>query len=176
MTGYVMVPVPADLVTDVMRYITDRAGTPPLISPAEPPSPPGSNDLASALGPHRAQRMIASDDVPEIQEWTEADLQQLFDDQTTTGRTVSAILTELARVAEKPIGTSELEATTGIARVNIRGSLSAFTRRIRKHYGGRSNWPMDVRWGHQIDPALPEEAYYSLDQQTASRWKAITGA
>jgi hypothetical protein len=151
MNEYVMVPVPEGLVTEVMRLITDRADE--LV-------PPSADEVPGA-------------DAPPAVPWTVEDLVRLHATPNATARTIGAMLTALSECAPEPMGTSALAEATGVPRANIKGALSALTRHIRKHYG-RSNWPMTFQWGPNVDPALPAEAIYHVDVETAEMWKSVT--
>jgi hypothetical protein len=154
MQDFINVPVPSGLVTDVMGFIAERSGL-------------------SAVSDTENTKAESSASLPEVR-WSPADLEKLYATPSTSARTVSALLTALSEVAPKPLSTSELEALTGIDRVNIRGSLSAFTRHVKTHYG-RTNWPMDFQWGPQISVDYPAEAYYNVTEGLAETWKEITG-
>jgi hypothetical protein len=136
-----------------MRFIAERSGLPP-VSDTE-------NKQASAAS------------LPSVP-WSRADLERLSTTPTASARTVCAMLTALSQVAPKWLSTSELEALTGIDRRNIKGSLSAFTRHVKAHYG-RTNWPMVFQWGPAISVDYPAEAHYQVGEGLADTWKKIVG-
>ena len=153
MQDFINVPVPSGLVTDVMRFIAERSGL-PAVSYKE-----------------NAEESAAS--LPSVP-WSRTDLAKLYATPAASTRTVSAMLTALSEVTPKWLSTSELEALTGIDRRNIKGSLSAFTRHVKAHYG-RTNWPMVFQWGPQISVDYPAEAHYQVGEGLAETWREIVG-
>lgn len=143
---FVNVPVPRSLVTEVMGFIAARSGPQAAIDPVA--SPGEEADV----------------------EWSVEDLHRLRATEVKTTRTVSALLDVLCQDPGAWFTTSDLEASTGIDRREIKGGLSALTRHVRKHYG-RSNWPMDYAWGGSI-PGAPLEGHYRVTVTTAERWSA----
>lgn len=154
MQDFINVPVPSELVTDVMGFIAARSGL------------PAGSDTENT----KEESAASLPSVP----WSPTDLEKLYATPSASARTVSAMLTALSEVAPKPLSTSELEALTGIDRRNLRGSLSAFTRHVKAHYG-RTNWPMHFHWGPEISVDYPAEAYYHVDEGLAETWKEVTG-
>ncbi|NCD15981.1 MAG: hypothetical protein EOL91_01460 [Actinobacteria bacterium] len=149
MVEFVNVPVPAHLVTEVMRFIAQHT---------EQSSLGDEQPANEATSPGRT--------VP----WSASDLARLRSTDMTTARTVSALLDVLASTPDTWLTTSELETRTGIPRKQLKGALSALTRHIRKHYA-RDNWPMEYKWGAHFTESAPLEGHYRLDTATATLWR-----
>ena len=154
MQDFVKIPVPSVLYADVLGFIAEHSGVP------------------AVSGTVIAEEVSAAS-LPVVP-WTRTDLEKLYATPTASARTISAMVTALSDVAPTWLSTSELEALTGIVRLNLRGSLSSFTRHVKAHYG-RENWPMDFEWGPKISPHYPAEAHYRMDADLAEIWKEIIG-
>lgn len=108
-------------------------------------------------------------------EWTVEELRRLVATVNTSAGVVGKILDVLAVAPGVRVSTTELEDRTEVKRANIKGSLSAFTRHIKKHYPGHG-WPMRFDWGPNLARDEPgqvyaAEGYYSVDEHVADLWR-----
>lgn len=151
----VYVPVPASRLGEVYEVLGSPAG---LVA-AEELEAVGEGEVEPA---------------PQVA-WTVEELRRFAGTPNTTANVVGKVLDVLAAGPGVPVSTTELEARTGVKRANIKGSLAAFTRHLKKHYPGHG-WPMLFEWGPDMARDHPgqtfsAEGYYSVDEATAELWK-----
>jgi hypothetical protein len=97
--------------------------------------------------------------------WDAGNLARLARTELSNARTVSGILDVLCQEPGKQYDMQDLVAALPMDYNTLRGNLAAFTRHLKKHYGG-SSWPMQVEW-------RGDEALYSIRPETAAIWKSV---
>lgn len=125
----------------------------------------GVSSTASA-----AQSANAKDEETPVAEWTVAELNRFAATGSTTNVTIAKVLDVLAAEPGKFFSTSTLEERTGVPRANLKGSMSALTRHINRHYSGHE-WMFTFEWGTHLGPDYPAEAHYTVDEAGAQRWR-----
>lgn len=102
--------------------------------------------------------------------WTVEELRRFAGSGGTMNVVIGKVMDELASKPGAYFSTGQLEAATGVARKNLRGSLSSLTRHVNTHYAGLG-WPFVYHWGPQLGAAYPAEAHYVIDEATAKAWR-----
>ena len=118
---------------------------------------------------HRGETMTEDRDQTPTTPWTVAELRRFATSGSTTNITIGRVLDALADAPGTYLSTSDLEVKTGVPRANLKGSMSALTRHINKHYPGHG-WMFTFRWGTHLGPDHPAEAHYALDEVAAQLW------
>ncbi|MFH8249495.1 hypothetical protein ACH3VR_03900 [Microbacterium sp. B2969] len=119
MPEFVNVPVPADLVTAVMRFIADQT------------TPGGSGADASA-------RVDA-----QSRDWSEDQLRQLRDSDAPSVKVFAQVLTILADASPEAIPVGKLAELTGVEDgLTLQKKFGAVTRWMRNRLGGDTRWPI----------------------------------
>jgi hypothetical protein len=106
--------------------------------------------------------------------WTVDELRKFAATGSTTNVTIGKVLDVLAAQPGIYFSTSELEKRTGVARNKLKGSMSALTRHLNKHYPGHG-WMFEFVWGTHLGSDHPAEAHYRLDEPGAALWREARG-
>lgn len=152
-TELVMVPVFRRDLVKVYEFIA-------MLHQEAPPPAAGSSEVVGAAGAESA--------------WTVDELRRFLTTAGTTNVTIGKVVDALATKPGTYFSTTELEAMTGVPRNKLKGSMSALTRHIKKHYAGHG-WPFVYQWGPNVGADYPAEAHYTIDEQTASAWREARG-
>jgi len=156
---YTQVPVPTELVVDVMALITARF------------RPDGVAGIPATLPEEPGTDIVELTSIP----WSVDDLARLAGTPLPTTRAVAQILDVLAKEPGGWFTTTQLVELTGHPRDTLKGVLSALTRHVHTRYG-RTNWPMTFAWGPSLGVDGPGEAHYRLDtEEEAARWREARG-
>jgi hypothetical protein len=158
--AFVSVPVPVERVLEVYALLATPHGreTGAVSTEAPPPSSPSST--------------TPSNELPKVP-WTEKDLTRFINSETKMAQTVTGMMDVLVERPGEHFTTTELVERLGVTRHELRGSLSALSRHIRKHYG-RTNWPFDFVWGPSLGDDYPAEAHYTIvNQGVIAAWKKL---
>lgn len=138
---FVMVPVPPELVTEVMALIASRAGSPPPSARTSPSKEPRSGHTQPVeLGEQEATRQV---------EWTEALLRRNWQDSPPT---VRALLGHLADHPDMLVPITELARAVyeDGDRSKLAGVLGAFGRRTKNRYNA-TTWPFYIEWNWDLE-------------------------
>jgi hypothetical protein len=139
MPEFVNVPVPEHLVTAVMRFIADHT------APEE--SGTGTSEELSA----------------ESRDWSEGQLQQLYDSDAPSVKLFARVLTVLANAHPEAIPVDRLAELTGIeSGLTLQKKFGAVTRWMRNRLGGDTRWPIDFPGGG-----------WAMNSHNATLWKSI---
>lgn len=122
--------------------------------------PPAAGEVAGTAGAESA--------------WTVDELRRFLTTAGTTNVTIGKVVDALATKPGSYFSTTELEAMTGVPRSNLKGSMSALTRHIKKHFAGHG-WPFVYQWGPNVSADYPTEAHYTIDEHTAAAWREARG-
>ncbi len=150
----------------LIRFQAYRAPGQVLVTASQLYPVPDVEDFTVA--PARSTRITASQDaLPEVP-WSQDDLERLRDVTSTT------VLAALELCAARPgdwIPLRQIEQHAGREHAQARADLAGLTMRTKRLFG-RSNWPFLARWAAGGE----QQFYYSMDPETAARWKAISGS
>lgn len=102
-------------------------------------------------------------------DWPVEDLRRLSRGRSATHRTIVAVLDALAAQPGKLFTVVELAANTGLPRQKITGAFAGLTRLLKAHYDYASYGLPFARISHP--EGMPNEVYYTVDEQQAARWR-----
>ena len=153
-TELVMVPVPRPDLMAVYELLARRHG--------EGVAKQDAPDVAPTDGEHS--------ETP----WSVDELKRFAATGSRTNVTIGKVLDVLAAQPGIYFSTSELEQRTGVPRNNLKGSMSALTRHLNKHYPGHG-WMFEFVWGTHLSSDHPAEAHYRLDEPGAALWREARG-
>ena len=149
MSGIVSVPVPEEHLLEVYALLARLGG--------------------------KVEASDSKEDASEKLGWSVEELRALRDCPLASVQTVGRTLDILAAQPKKPMAYTELADGLGVTRKQLQGALSGFTRWIRKEWGPEDDWPIDIAYGPATASDLTSEGYYSVGEQTASRWLQVRG-
>jgi len=120
MTEFVNVPVPAQLVTQVMRFIAQHANE----ADADPGAVPQSDN--------------------DSRNWSAQQLRQLHDSNAPSVKLFAQVLTLLADASPDPISVDRLAELTGVdSGLALQKKFGAVTRWMRNRIDGDVRWPLE---------------------------------
>lgn len=121
-----------------------------------------------------ARDVTPPDGEPPEAPWSVDELKRFAATGSRTNVTIGKVLDVLAAQPGIYFSTSELEQRTGVPRNNLKGSMSALTRHLNKHYPGHG-WMFEFVWGTHLGSDHPAEAHYRLDEPGAALWREACG-
>lgn len=154
-------PVPVPLLPEMYRVLAEL--TAGVVDEPEPGggSPLPGGTLAGDLGENGVG-------------WDAADLARLAATDMATTRLISRMLDVLAETPDQRYTTSDLVERLDVSKANLRGSLAALTRHIKRHYAGLG-WPMIFEWGGDVGEGAPMETHYKVTPELAAIWRQVRG-
>lgn len=150
----VMVPVPARLLPDVYRLLSELAHS---VAPAEASS---------------AREIVAGGEAVIVDQaqgrWTREMIDELWAEIAGSG--LEAVLNAIARESPQWLAFSDLVETTEIDRGGLRAELANLSKVVKRLFGRRT-WPMSVRAGmvkiNEMSYRMPERiAEWWLDRRS----------
>ena len=149
MPEYIQVPVPADLVTDVMQLILERS------APVE---------LASTSGGPAVDQGDDEDDDADSRKWTLAQLEMLYASDAPSVKVFCEVLSILADISPRPMSIDEIgQRLGGVKGLTLQQKFGAVSRWIRKRMGGDMRWPIHFPDGG-----------WAMNDHNAALWKQVT--
>lgn len=138
---FVMVPVPPELVTEVMAFVASRTGSAASAVRTSPSKEP--------RGGHAGPNDLKEQEDTRLTEWTEALLRRNWQDSPPT---VRALLGHLADHPDTPVPITELASAVydDGDRSKLAGVLGAFGRRTKNRYHA-TTWPFYVEWNWDLE-------------------------
>lgn len=154
MPEFVMVPVPPDLVTAVMKLVTEHE----------------QKGIAGVLAssPSVTQHPAESDSpfvTEESREWTRSQLQTLSDSSAKSIKLFCNVLDILAAGPEGGMTIADVSKITGVPALTMQNSFGPGTTWMRNHVDGDTRWP--IYW--------PAGDKWALSPNNREHWRAIRG-
>lgn len=141
-----MVPVPEELVTDVMRYVTERVSS--------------ENSARSSV----SARVVAGTETVTAgsREWTREELTVLRAGEAKSIKLFCQMLDILAKASPAAVSLDDVAKVTGVEPLTMQRTFGRATVWIQNRMGGDKRWP--VYW--------PSDGW-AMSENNASVWKSL---
>jgi len=152
---FISVPVPAHLVTSVMRFIAEHSEGGARPDEAEEDTPSG-------------------DQRPRLtwREWTADDFGLLLSDPRPSARRIVKVLDVLSATPDTELSTTNLAEATDLSRGELRGGFSGFTRVCKSlRTDARLDWPILWSSGPSNQDGQDQETFYHVPAVVATLWQ-----
>lgn len=151
MREFINVPVPSELVTEVMAFIAEHNE----LAPAAAPS--------SVSGPGRAFHAFEDGDGGAVnREWTREQFEMLRESKASSVKKFAEVLTLLAGIAPQPMTVDEIGEHLGTEGITLQKKFGPATRWMRNNLGSDIRWPIHFPGGQ-----------WALSEHNAALWKNV---
>lgn len=168
---YIPVQVPEEHFAYVLGYIATQDGFTPIQQvDATDTTTGGSTSPEPVTQIDESPSGNATPTLP----WTTEELRRLSQSTYVTTEVVSKVMDVLSPTPGTWRNIGQLSETTGVERSRLQHIWTHLSRHISKAYPNH-DWPLESRWGTDIEGAEPGIAYYRVSAERAAEWQLIRG-